>query len=120
LAPILLPEFRDPDAGRLDLVSAALSLVAVLALIYGMKAIAVDGPGAEALAALGSGLAVGAIFIRRQSRLADPLVDLSLFRSREFSASLGVNVFGFFVAFGSFLLIAQYLQLVLGLTPLAA
>src|SRR5688572_13534456 len=37
LGPLLLPEFRDPNAGRLDLVSAALSLVAVLAVIFGIK-----------------------------------------------------------------------------------
>ena len=43
LGPILLPEYQDPDAGRLDLFSAALSLVAVLAVIYGLKQIAQDG-----------------------------------------------------------------------------
>lgn len=120
LAPILLPEFRDPDAGRIDLVSAGLSLIAVLAAIFGMKAMAVEGPGVEVLAAIGLGVVAGAIFVRRQSRLAEPFVDLSLFRSVSFNASLGANVLGFFVAFGSFLLIAQYLQLVLGLSPLEA
>ena len=39
LGPVLLPEFRDPDAGRLDLLSAGLSLVAVLAVVYGLKQI---------------------------------------------------------------------------------
>jgi DHA2 family multidrug resistance protein-like MFS transporter len=63
---------------------------------------------------------VGAVFIRRQRRLADPLIDLRLFRSPGFSASLAVNVLGFFVAFGTFLFIAQYLQLVLGMEPLEA
>ena len=43
--PVLLPEFRDPEAGRLDLLSAALSLAAVLAVIYGLKQIAEDGLG---------------------------------------------------------------------------
>ena len=45
LGPVLLPEFRDPEAGRLDLTSATLSLVAVLAVIYGLKQIAQDGLG---------------------------------------------------------------------------
>ncbi len=40
LGPIFLPEVRDPDAGRLDLLSAALSLTSVLAVIYGLKRIA--------------------------------------------------------------------------------
>ena len=45
VGPRLLPEYRDPDAGRLDLISAALSLLAVLAVIYGLKQIAQDGLG---------------------------------------------------------------------------
>ena len=43
VGPAVLPEYRDPDAGRLDLVSAALSLVGVLAFIYGLKQIAENG-----------------------------------------------------------------------------
>ncbi len=45
LGPILLPEYRDPDAGGPDLVSAAMSLLAVLAVIYGLKQLAQDGLG---------------------------------------------------------------------------
>jgi DHA2 family multidrug resistance protein-like MFS transporter len=120
LGPVLLPEFRDPKAGRLDLISAALSLVAVLAAIYGIKRFAEDGPGWWPALAIMAGAAVGAVFIRRQRELADPLIDLRLFRSPAFSASLGVSIAGFFVAFAAFLFIAQYLQLVLGMEPLEA
>jgi DHA2 family multidrug resistance protein-like MFS transporter len=66
------------------------------------------------------GSAIGIVFVRRQRTLSDPLIDLSLFRSPAFTASLLVNVLGFFVAFGTFLFIAQYLQLVLGMSPLQA
>src|SRR4029453_13323070 len=52
--------------------------------------------------------------------LADPFIDLGLFRRVTFTAALAVNIFGFFVAFGTFLLVAQYFQLVIGLSPLAA
>ena len=45
VGPSLLPELRDPNAGRLDIPSAALSLVAVLALIFGLKQTAQDGFG---------------------------------------------------------------------------
>ena len=120
LGPLLLPEFRDPNAGRLDLPSAALSLVAVLALIYGLKETAQDGLGGGPLAAILVGLALGALFVRRQSRLADPLIDLGLFRVPAFSASLAVYTLGILVLFGSFLFIYQYLQLVLELSPLMA
>ena len=45
VGPVLLPEYRDPAAGRLDLFSAGLSLVSVLAVIYGLKQMAEHGPG---------------------------------------------------------------------------
>jgi DHA2 family multidrug resistance protein-like MFS transporter len=120
LGPVLLPEFRDPEAGRLDLVSAALSLVAVLAVIYGLKQTAQDGAGWVPAAAIVGGLAIGYAFIRRQKRLADPLIDLQLFRAPAFSASLAVYTLGILVLFGTFLFIYQYLQLVLGLSPIVA
>jgi MFS transporter, DHA2 family, multidrug resistance protein len=120
LGPVLLPEFRDPEAGRLDLLSAALSLVAVLAVIYGLKQIAQDGLGWTAMLSIVAGVALGVAFVRRQARLADPLIDIRLFRVPAFSASLAVYTLGILVLFGTFLFIFQYLQLVLGLSPLMA
>ncbi len=120
LGPMLLPEFRDPEAGRLDLFSAALSLIAVLAVIYGLKQIAQDGLGWTAMLSIAAGLALGFAFLRRQARLADPLIDIRLFRMPAFSASLAVYTLGILVLFGTFLFIFQYLQLVLGLSPLMA
>ena len=120
LGPVLLPEFRDPDAGRLDLTSATLSLVAVLTVIYGLKQIAQDGLGWLPAVSISAGFAFGVVFFRRQRTLADPLIDLGLFRVPAFSATLAINTLDFFVNFGAFLFIAQYLQLVLGLSPLQA
>jgi len=120
LGPLLLPEFRDPQAGRLDLVSAALSVAAVLAVIYGLKQLPRDGFGWPPAVSIVAGLAAGVVFVRRQHRLADPLLDLRLFRSRAFTAALTTNLLSFFAGFGALLFIAQYLQLVLGLSPLAA
>jgi DHA2 family multidrug resistance protein-like MFS transporter len=120
IGPFLLPEFRDPDAGRPDPASAVQSLAAVLSIIYGLKQIAEGGPGWLAALAIASGLALGAVFLQRQRKLSDPLIDLKLFRSPAFSAALVVNILAFNTAFASFLFIAQYLQSVLGLSPLAA
>jgi DHA2 family multidrug resistance protein-like MFS transporter len=116
----VLPEYRDPDAGRLDLVSAAMSLAAVLAVIFGLKQIAQDGVGLMSVLSVLGGLGIGALFVRRQLTLADPVIDLRLFRIPAFSASLAVNFLTIFVAVGYFLFVAQYLQLVIGLSPLAA
>jgi DHA2 family multidrug resistance protein-like MFS transporter len=120
LGPLLLPEFRDPQAGRLDLVSAALSVAAVLAVIYGLKQLARNGLGWPPAVFVVAGVTGGVAFVRRQHRLADPLLDLRLFRSAAFTAALSTNLLSFFVGFGILLFIAQYLQLVLGLSPLAA
>jgi MFS transporter, DHA2 family, multidrug resistance protein len=118
--PVLLPEYRDPVPGRLDPVSVVLSLATALAVIYGIKDIAEHGPGWLPALAIVAGLAVGAVFVRRQRTLAHPLLDLGLFANRAFSASLGVMTVGAFTMVGFNLFIAQYLQLVLGLSPLRA
>jgi MFS transporter, DHA2 family, multidrug resistance protein len=120
LGPLLLPEFRDPKAGRLDIPSAGLSLVAVLAIVYGLKQLAQDGIETLPFVAIAIGLALGYAFVRRQARLDDPLIELQLFRVPAFSASLAVYTLGILVLFGSFLFIYQYLQLVLELSPLEA
>jgi MFS transporter, DHA2 family, multidrug resistance protein len=120
LGPVLLPEFRDPEARRLDLLSAALSLAGVLLAIYGLKRIAQDGPGWVPALCIVASLAMGAVFLRRQTTLEDPLVDLRLLRMPQFAASIAAYMIATFVAFGLFYFIAQYLQLVLGMTPLEA
>jgi DHA2 family multidrug resistance protein-like MFS transporter len=120
LAPRLLPEYKDPQSGRLDLASAALSILAVLSIIYGIKTLAEGGELAISIGTIVFGLAIGTAFVWRQLRLSHPLLDLTLFERPSFTAALGINVFGFFAIFGMFLVVAQYMQLVLGLTPFEA
>lgn len=120
LGPALLPEFRDPNAGMLDLRSAVLATSAVIAMIYGMKHVAEHGPDASAGLAVVASLMLGTLFVRRQHRLADPMIDLQLFRNPLLCAALSINLIAVFAAFGSFLFITQYLQLVRGMGPLEA
>ncbi|WP_298722654.1 MFS transporter [uncultured Ferrovibrio sp.] len=120
IGPFLLPEYRDPNAGRLDIRSAVLSLTAVLSSIYGIKRIAAHGTDEIAAVSIIAGLIIGALFVLRQRNLADPLIDVRLFRIPAFSTSVTCNIFGVFVAFGFFLFLAQYFQLVLGMGPLEA
>ncbi|MEU6714070.1 MFS transporter [Nonomuraea sp. NPDC046802] len=120
LGPILLPEERAAEPGRLDPVSAGLLLAAVLALIYGLKQAAADGVSIAAVAAMLAGLAVGVVFIRRQRALSDPLLDLSLFGNRSFTVALGMLALVIAAASGMQFFISQYLQTVGGLSPLRA
>jgi len=118
--PMLLPESRAEAAHRLDLGSVALSLAAVLSVIYGLKISVQDGLMGLPVLSIGVGISLGAVFIHRQRRLADPLIDLRLFRSRAFSVSLAMYTLVTLVTFGAYVLVGQYLQLVAGLSPLTA
>jgi MFS transporter, DHA2 family, multidrug resistance protein len=118
--PLLLPEFKNEDAARIDVLSALMSLAAVLAFIYGVKHFAEAGLDLRAIVAMVLGLAIGWAFFRRQSSIAHPMIDLALFRSRAFSVSLAVNILAIFFMFGTFVFFAQYLQLVAGLDALTA
>lgn len=118
LGPRVLPEYRDENAGKLDPLSAAMSLTSILAIIYGIKEFAQSGLSTIPILVMLLGLVIGFLFVRRQLTLANPLFDLKLFRVPRFSVSLATNVMAVFIAVGYFLFIAQYLQLVLGLSPL--
>lgn len=120
LAPFLLPEYRAPNAERLDLVSVALSLAAMLPVIYGIKQVAKYGLTIDALIGVAIGMAFAILFVRRQQRLADPLLDLNLFTNKAFSVALIVLLVGLIAVGGAMLLVAQYLQLVLGYSPFGA
>ena len=120
LGRVLLPEFRDLRAARIDLPSAALSLAATLAVIYGLKRVAHDGPGLVPILAMLAGALTAVAFVRRQRTLREPLIDLALLRFPTLAAALAVYALGSFVAFGSFLYVTQYMQVVLGLDALRA
>jgi DHA2 family multidrug resistance protein-like MFS transporter len=117
--PLLLPEYKDDKAGRLDLASVALSLATILPVIYGLKESATHGLHAVPILASLVGVAFGGAFVLRQVRLDSPLLDLRLFGNKAFSAALG-SMFGMTLIGANMLFIAQYLQLVAGLSPLKA
>ncbi|MEV7008158.1 MFS transporter [Streptosporangium sp. NPDC051022] len=120
--PFLLPEYRNPAAGPIDLVSVALSLVTILPIIYGLKELAADQIASPVvpIVAIAIGIVAGTLFTRRQKSLAHPLLDLRLLGNGSFSAILASLMFAAASMAGTFLLISQYVQSVLGLTPTEA
>jgi MFS transporter, DHA2 family, multidrug resistance protein len=120
LGPMLLPESRDPTAGRVDVTSVAMSLVGVLAVIYGLKRIAQDGLEWLPAVSIAAGLAVSCTFLLRQRTLSNPLLDLGLFRVPAYCITLTAHALAFFAIDGVFFITTQYLQLVLGLSSLHA
>jgi len=118
---VLVPNSRDPHADPLDPVGAALSMAGLGALLYGI----IEGPvqGWTAPATLGpifSGLAVLVVFGLWELRAEYPMLDLRFFKSPTFSAATAAINMVFFAMFGSFFLLTQYLQLVLGYSALEA
>ncbi|RSD24932.1 MFS transporter [Amycolatopsis eburnea] len=115
--PFLLPEFRAPASGRLDLPGVALSLAAVLLIVFGLKQLT-TGELLVPLGAIALGALLAAVFAHRQLTTASPLLDLRLFRNGPFTAVLVSLVFAGVAMAGVGLLVTQYLQSVLGYSPL--
>jgi DHA2 family multidrug resistance protein-like MFS transporter len=119
-AGLLIPESKDPAPLRIDLISVALSMLTLAPLVFAIKTLTHDGVGGLGLGALALGLVAGALFLRRQLRIDNPLLDLSLFRNAPFAGSVLANFLAVFSLVGFLFFVSQHLQLVLGLDPLAA
>ncbi|TPQ20000.1 MFS transporter [Streptomyces sporangiiformans] len=116
----LLPESTGDGDGPWDVVGALMAAVGLFGVVLGVKRL---GGGEAPLSAftmmpllVGAGLLVG--FVRRQRRRRHPLVDLKLFARPAFSTSVGCIVLALLALVGLELIAAQYLQLVLKLSPL--
>ena len=120
VAPFLLPEHKDPNPGRIDFPSIFLSLISILSIIYGLKQFAENGLGMVPAAIFAAGVALLVLFIKRQYALEQPFIDPKLFGLTKFRVAISVNFIGIFFMFGTFIFMAQYLQLVAGLSPLRA
>ncbi|MGH3756315.1 MFS transporter [Actinophytocola sp.] len=118
--PVVLEESRNPDGARIDLRSVALFLVAILPVVAALKEVARSGVGLRPVLLLALGAAGIVLFIRRQSRIPNPLLDLTLFKSKLVRSGMSVFVSGGLFAGALALVIALYLQLVEGLSVLAA
>jgi DHA2 family multidrug resistance protein-like MFS transporter len=117
----ILPESRDPHPGRLDWRSVPLSIVGMLGIIYAIKTAArngADDPAAWISAAVGA--AALTAFLRRQTRIAAPLLDLKFFRNPAFSGALTSNVVTMFTSSTLSLGFSLYFQVVRGWSPLTA
>lgn len=119
-APLLVPESRDPNPGRIDLISIALSMAAMIPVVYAIKSLAVDGPSLSAGAWALLGIVMGTLFVRRQLVAEVPMLDMALFRRGSFSGAILVNLLSVVALVGFLYFVSQHLQLVLGLSPMTA
>ncbi|ONK15347.1 MFS transporter [Streptomyces sp. MP131-18] len=116
---LVLPESTGDRRGPWDVGGALLAAAGLFAVILAVKRAGggdLFTPGTAAAAGLGCGLL--AAFVRRQRRRREPLIDLSAFSRPAFGTSVGCIVLTVLSLVGLALVAAQYLQLVLGLSPL--
>lgn len=119
---LLVPESKDPAPGRLDPIGVALSVVALVVLVYGVIEggnsnhwLAWNTSGAMAL-----GIALLGLFVWTQARSSHPTIDVSLFRNRQFSAGAFAIAMAFFALQGATFYLAYYLQAIRGYSALLA
>lgn len=117
---VLIPESRGDTKARIDVASAALSVAAIVPIVYAVKHLASEGFDWVVVATAVVGLAAGWVFLRRQRRLATPLIDVHLFRIPAFTGAVVANGIAIFALAGLLFFFSQYLQLVRGLSPLIA
>jgi EmrB/QacA subfamily drug resistance transporter len=117
----VVPESRDPDKPKLDVVGALLSIAGLSALVWGL----IEAPergwtSAAILGAFGAGVAILAAFAAWERRVAQPMLDLSVFRNARFSGASASITFVYFALMGVMYFMTSYLQSVLGHSALEA
>jgi EmrB/QacA subfamily drug resistance transporter len=117
----LLPESRDPRAGRFDPLGAVASVAGISLLTWSI----IEAPrhgwdSAATIGGIAGALAILAVFAAHQARRPDPMLDVRLFRNPRFTAASASIALAFFGLFGFIFLITQYFQAVRGYAPLRA
>jgi len=118
---VLVPKSRDPEEARLDPVGALLSIVGIVALVYGLIEAPERGWTAPAtLVWFGIAAVVLLAFVLWELRTDEPMLDVRFFENRAFSTGTGGMILIFLSMFGVMFLLSQYFQLILGYSPLGA
>lgn len=114
----VLPESKDPLPRRMDVLGGLLSTIGLIALVYGFIESANRGwTDGRVLLAIGTGLALLIAFIWWELRASAPMIDLKLFRSRQFTwGNINATVSSF-ALFGILFVVPLYLQFSLGNDP---
>ena len=118
---LIVPESRDPDPTRIDILGAALSITTLTTLVYAI----IEAPSrgwtdSLVLTAFAGSIIIGAGFLVWEKHNPNPMLDLSFFHNPRFSAGVGAITMAFFVLFGMIFITSQYLQFVHGYSALQA
>lgn len=117
----LVPESKDPLASRLDPLGALFSISGMFSLLYGIIEAPTYGlSDPRILVTLALALVLLTSFVLWERHTSTPMLDLSIFRTAAISASVLALALASFGMTGGLFFLTQYLQLVLGYTPLVA
>ncbi|MEU8802814.1 MFS transporter [Spirillospora sp. NPDC048819] len=109
----VVPESADPDAPRLDLTGAAITVAGLGIGVYSIIEAPTEGwTSVRTLGGLAAGIVILAGFVGWELKRPNPLLDPRLFRIRPFSAGALSITLQFFAFFGFIFIVLQYLQLV--------
>lgn len=115
----LVPESREPHRGRFDVLGLVMSVAAIGVLVYTVIESPHWGWGSvKSTAGFVIAFVALAVFVRFESRRVNPLLDVTFFRNRRFSAATGSIGIAFLCLFGFTFLVTQYFQFVRGYEPL--
>ncbi|WP_242538489.1 MFS transporter [Trinickia acidisoli] len=104
-----------PTSGkRLNLLSAFLNAVTFGLLISGLATLSNAGSAQRGIEVIGAALAVGVVFIRRENRLAEPMLPIDLLRMRVFSLSMVTSICSFAAQTIAFVALPFYFEQTLG------
>jgi EmrB/QacA subfamily drug resistance transporter len=118
---VIVPESRDPHPGRVDLIGVGLTIVGLIAFVYGIIYGGQHTFGhVLSYGGILLGVAVIATFVWYEAHSDHPSLDVRLFRNPRFSASIGAVGLVFFAALGTLFFLSFYLQLVRGYSPLVS
>jgi len=120
LLPVLVRESRDPAPGPIDVASILLSLAAMIPMVFGIKSLATDGPLGSGIPVILVGVVFAWLFVRRQFRRPQPMLDVRLFRRGAFGGAVAVNLLSVIALVGFLYFVSQHLQLIAGLSPVQA
>ncbi|MSO36933.1 MAG: DHA2 family efflux MFS transporter permease subunit [Acidimicrobiia bacterium] len=117
----LIPTSKDPSASKLDVPGALLSITSLTAILFAI----IEGPprgwtDPVVVASFVGGVMLLGAFIWWELKTETPMLNMQFFRNRRFTASTFAVAMSFFVLFGSTFLLTQYMQFVLGYSPLQA
>lgn len=119
-APWLLPESRNPQSNKIDLISVGLAIGAMAPMVYGITILATSPQLVRGITTIVGGVGLGLLFVLRQLRTPNPLLDLTLFANRTFRGSVVMNFFIIVALVGFLFFATQDLQLVMGLDSITA